>query len=337
MLRAIALRLAGVLPVLFLVTLVLFVLLRLAPGDAADLLVPEDASDAEVARVRERWGLDQPILVQYWRFLASVVSLDFGRSYRYGEDVFQLILSRLPATLELALVALILAAVIAIPLGILAALHKGTLIDGAVSVVAITGVSAPTFWLGILLVLLLSADLNLLPSAGRLPYGIVVPQITGLYLVDAVLTGRFELLGVIASYIALPALTLAFSMTGIIARITRGAIIDVAQEEFITTAVAKGLRRGAIIRRHLLPNAAVPIITILGLELGVLISGSIIVEVVFSWPGLGTLLYQAISVRDIPLTTGIVVTYTTLFIAINLLIDIFYFLIDPRIRASQAS
>jgi ABC-type dipeptide/oligopeptide/nickel transport system permease component len=337
MLRAIALRLAGVLPVLFLVTLVLFVLLRLAPGDAADLLVPEDASEAEVGRVRERWGLDRPVLEQYGRFLVNVVRLDFGRSYRYGQDVFQLILERLPATIELALIALTIAALIAVPLGVLAALRKGSLVDGMVSVVAITGVSTPTFWLGILLVLLFSAELNLLPSSGRLPYGIVIPHVTGLYLLDTILAGRFDLLGLIASYIALPALTLTFSMLGIIARITRSAIIDVAQEEFIVTAVAKGLTRGAIIRRHLLPNAAVPIVTIIGLELGVLISGSIIVEVVFSWPGLGTLLYQAISVRDIPLTTGIVVTYTTLFIAINVIIDVVYFLVDPRIRASQAT
>jgi peptide/nickel transport system permease protein len=336
MLRAIALRLAGVLPVLFLVTLVLFVLLRLAPGDAADLLVPDEATQEEVARIRERWGLDRPVLEQYGRFLVNVVKLDFGRSYRYGQDVSQLILERLPATIELSLMALAIAALIAIPLGVLAALRKGTFIDGMVSVVAITGVSTPTFWLGILLVLFLSAELNLLPSAGRLPYGIEVPHLTGLYLVDAVLAGRFDLIGLIVSYVALPALTLAFNMVGIIARITRSAIIDVAQEEFITTAVAKGLSRNAIIRRHLLPNAAVPIVTIIGLELGVLISGSIIVEVVFSWPGLGTLLYQAISVRDIPLTTGIVVTYTTLFIVINVLIDVLYFLIDPRIRASQA-
>jgi peptide/nickel transport system permease protein len=337
MLRAIALRLAGVVPVLFLVTLVLFVLLRVAPGDAADLLVPEDATDEEVARIRERWGLDRPVLEQYWHFLINIVRLDFGRSYRYGQDVFQLIHDRLPATIELALVALAIAALIAIPLGILAALRKGSIIDGMVSVVAISGVSTPTFWLGILLVLFLSAELNLLPSAGRIPYGIEIPRVTGLNLVDAVLAGRFELLGLIASYIALPALTLAFNMVGIIARITRSAIIDVAQEEFITTAVAKGLTRGAIIRRHLLPNAAVPIVTILGLELGVLISGSIIVEVVFSWPGIGTLLYQAISVRDIPLTTGIVVTYTILFIVINVVIDVVYFLVDPRIRASQAA
>lgn len=337
MLRAIMMRLAGVLPVLFLVTLVLFVLLRLAPGDAADLLVPEDASDEEVKRVRERWGLDRPILEQYWRFLLNILRLDFGRSYRYGEDVFELILSRLPATMELALLALILATLVGVPIGILAALRKGKATDILVSVVAIAGVSTPTFWLGILLVLLLSAELGLLPSAGRLPYGITLTPITGMYLVDALLTGRFELLKTITSYLLLPALTLAFNMVGIIARITRGAIIDVAQEEFITTAVAKGLKRSTIIRDHLLPNASVPIVTIIGLELGVLISGSIIVEVVFSWPGLGTLLYQAIQVRDIPLTTGIVVTYTTLFIFINVAIDIIYFMIDPRIRSAQAS
>src|SRR5262245_47985453 len=225
MLRAIALRLAGAVPVLFLVTLVLFVLLRLAPGDAADLLVPDDASEAEVARIRERWGLDRPVVEQYWRFLINVVHLDFGRSYRYGEDVFQLILGRLPATLELALIALAIAAAIAIPLGILAALRKGSVTDGAVSVVAIAGVSAPTFWLGILLVLFLSAELNLLPSAGRLPYGITVPHLTGLFLLDALLAARFDLLGIIGSYILLPALTLAFNMVGIIARITRSSII----------------------------------------------------------------------------------------------------------------
>ncbi|MDO9441947.1 MAG: ABC transporter permease [Beijerinckiaceae bacterium] len=337
MVRAIAWRVAGVVPVLFLVTLVLFLLLRLAPGDAADLLVPDDASEAEILRIRERWGLDRPVLEQYFSFLLNLLKLDLGRSYRYGADVFELIASRVPATIELATLALLAASLIAIPLGILAALRKGTAVDGAVSVFAIAGVSTPTFWLGILLVLLFSAELHLLPSGGRLPYGVQLPERTGLHLVDAMLAGRFDLLGLIASQLILPVMTLAFSMVGIISRITRGAIIDVAQEEFITTSVAKGLTRGAIIRHHLLPNATVPITTILGLELGVLISGSIIVEVVFSWPGLGTLLYQSISVRDIPLVTGIVVTYTTLFILINVVIDVIYFIIDPRIRASQGA
>jgi peptide/nickel transport system permease protein len=185
--------------------------------------------------------------------------------------------------------------------------------------------------------LLLSAQFHLLPSSGRLPYGIDIPTRTGLLTVDALLAGRPDLLPEVFRYLALPALTLAFNAMGIIARITRGAIIDIAQEEFITTAVANGLTRWRIVRAHLLPNAMIPITTILGLELGVLISGTIIVEVVFSWPGLGTLLYQAISVRDIPLTTGIVVTYTMLFIALNLVIDIIYFALDPRLRAAQAA
>lgn len=335
MIRAIAMRLAGVIPVLLLVTFLLFALMRLAPGDAADLLVPADAKEDEVALVRERWGLDRPFVEQYWHFLGNILRLDFGRSFRYGSDVFELIASRLPATFELASAALIIATVIAVPLGVLAGLRKGKLLDGFVSVMAVAGVSTPTFWLGILLVLLFSAELNMLPSSGRLIYGANIPPVTGLYLVDSLLAGRFDLLALSASYIVLPAATLAFNMIGIIARITRGAIIDVAQEEFITTAVAKGLTRQRIIRDHLVPNATVPITTIIGLELGVLISGSIIVEVVFSWPGLGTLLYQSISVRDIPLVTGIVVAYTTFFILINVVIDLIYFAVDPRIRAAE--
>ncbi len=337
MLRALAFRIAGVVPVLFLVTLVLFLLLRLAPGDAADLLVPDDASEAEILRIRERWGLDRPVLEQYAHFVQNLLRLDLGRSYRYGADVFELVGSRLPATIELATLALLLAAAIAIPFGIIAAIKRGSALDGAVSVMSIAGVSTPTFWLGILLVLFFSAELHLLPSGGRLPYGVTLPEVTGLHLIDAVIAGRFDLIGLILSQLVLPTATLAFSMVGIISRVTRGAIIDIAQEEFITTSVAKGLTRGAIIRHHLLPNATVPITTILGLELGVLISGSIIVEVVFSWPGLGTLLYQAISVRDIPLVTGIVVTYTTLFIFINVGIDLIYFMIDPRIRAAEGA
>jgi peptide/nickel transport system permease protein len=337
MLRAILLRLAGVIPVIFLVTLVLFCLLRLAPGDAASVLLPDDASDEDVRNARERWGLDEPILMQYGKFLLNIIRFDFGQSYRYGGDVFDLILARMPATLEIAVVALVLATVVAVPLGVMAALRKGKPTDGLISVFAIAGVSAPTFWIGIMMVLLVSAEWNLLPSSGRLPYGVDLPTVTGVHLIDAVITGNLGLLGMILSFLILPALTLAFNMMGIIARITRGAIIDVGQEEFITTAVAKGLSRGHIVRRHLLPNAMIPITTIIGLELGVLISGSIIVEVVFSWPGIGTLLYQAISVRDIPLVTGVVVAYTMLFILINTALDIIYFVVDPRVRASQAS
>ena len=333
MLRLILVRLLGAVPVLLLVSMAIFALLRLAPGDAATLLLPEDATEQDVIDARARWGLDQPIWVQYGRFLANITRLDLGRSYRYQEDVFVLIGERLSATLELSLMALVLAVVVAVPLGVLAALRKGKLTDGLVSVIAISGVSAPSFWIGILLVLVVSGQFNLLPWSGRLPYGLDLPDVTGFVLLDAMLAGRPDAFRTGLAHLLLPSITLSLAMIGIISRITRSAIIDAGQEEYVFTAVAKGLSTPTIVRRHLLPNAAIPIATIIGLELGVLVSGSIVVEVVFSWPGLGTLLFQAVSVRDIPLTTGIVVVYTALFIVLNVVIDALYVLIDPRLRA----
>jgi ABC-type dipeptide/oligopeptide/nickel transport system permease component len=335
LLRLISTRLVGAIPVLLLVTMAIFLLLRLAPGDPAELLLPDDATDQQIAETRENWGLDRPIWVQYGNFLTNLVRLDLGESYRYRAPVFELIGERLPATLELSFYALVIAVVIAIPLGTIAALNKGKVIDGVVSVFSISGVSAPSFWVGILLVLFFSGYMNLFPSSGRLPYGFDNPDITGFVTLDALLTGSMDSFLQALRYLTLPALTLALAMIGIISRITRSAVIDAGQEEHVVTAVAKGMTRGAIVRRHLMPNAAIPVVTIIGLELGALISGSIIVEVVFSWPGIGTLLFQAISVRDMPLTTGVVASYTLLFIALNLVIDIIYVLVDPRLRGAK--
>ena len=334
MLGAILLRLAGAIPVLFLVACGIFALLHLAPGDAASLLASSDAGPEDVERLRVLWGLDQPLYVQFGKFLLNVAHLDLGTSLRYQQSVTAMIAERLPATLELAVVTLTIAVCIGVPLGIAAALNTGKWIDGLVSLVAVAGVSAPSFWMGILLVLLFSADLHMLPSSGRLPYGTPIADHTGFYLIDSLMAGQFQTFGVVLTHLALPAMTLAAGMIGIIARITRSALIDVGQEDFISTAVAKGLSRSQIVRRHLIPNAAIPISTIIGLELGVLMSGTIIVEVIFSWPGVGSLLYQAVNVRDTPLTTGVVVVYTTLFIALNVLIDLFYFFIDPRVGAA---
>lgn len=334
MLKSIGFRVIGTVPVLLLVMFGVFALVSLAPGDAATLLLPEDTSPEQVADFRAAWGLDQPMPVQFWRFLVRFLHLDLGTSLRYHDSVGHLIAMRLPATVELALVSLALAVVLGVPLGAYAALKKGKLGDGVVSVFAVAGVSAPTFWTGILLVLLFSATLNVLPSGARLPYGVSVTPATGFHLIDALIHGEFESFRIAVRHITLPAVTLAFSMVGIIARITRSAIIDVGQEEFVYTAVAKGLSRGNIVRRHLLPNAAIPISTIVGLELGSLISGTIIVEVIFSWPGVGTLLYQSVTVRDTQLTIGVVIVYTSIFIFLNVLIDLFYYVVDPRVRSS---
>ncbi|HEV7339014.1 MAG TPA: ABC transporter permease [Bosea sp. (in: a-proteobacteria)] len=336
MLRAIVYRILGSIPVLLLVAFGIFALLRLAPGDAASALAPEDATEADLERLRAQWGLDRPLPVQFLYFLGNVARLDFGQSYRYHAPVSELIAERLPATLELAVIALLAATLVAVPLGIVTALRKGSIVDAFGSLVAVLGVSAPSFWIGILLVLLFSAHLNLLPSSGRLPLASPLAPGTGFYLIDSLVQGQFATFRQALVQMILPAATLAFSMIGIITRISRSALIDVGQEEFVTTAVAKGLEPAAIVRRHLLPNAAIPIATIIGLELGVLISGSIIVEVVFAWPGIGSLLYQAVTVRDIPLTTGIVVTYTLIFILINIAVDLIYTILDPRLRSGRA-
>lgn len=335
MVRTVIARLLGAVPVVLLVALGIFALVRLAPGDAASTLAAEDATEADLTRMRAQWGLDQPLLVQFLYFLGNLARLDLGQSYRYHAPVVELIGQRLPATVELALTALLIASAVAVPLGVATALRKGTWLDGLGSLVAVLGVSAPSFWVGILLVLFVSGHLNWLPSSGRIPLDLAMREITGLLLVDSLLQGRLDVFRQAAAHILLPATTLAFGMIGIIARIARSAVIDVGQEEFVVTAVAKGLRRGEVVRRHLLPNATVPIVTIIGLELGTLISGSIIVEVVFSWPGLGSLLYSAVTARDIPLTTGIVVSYTFLFIFLNVLVDMAYVLIDPRLRVTR--
>jgi peptide/nickel transport system permease protein len=229
---------------------------------------------------------------------------------------------------------MIIAVAIGEPLGLVAALNKGRIVDGLVSFAAILGVSAPSFWTGILLVLLFSAQLHLFPSGARLPFDTPLSPGSGFLIFDSIAQGRFDTLRLVLLHLFLPAFTLALGMIGIIARITRSAVIDVGQEDFILTAVAKGRSRGAIVMRHIMPNAAIPISTIIGLELGVLISGTIIVEVVYSWPGVGTLLWQAVTVRDTPLSTGIVIIYTMMFIILNVLIDLFYFAVDPRVRAA---
>ncbi|MCR4524614.1 ABC transporter permease [Bosea sp. 47.2.35] len=335
MLRHIAGRVLGAVPVVLLVALGIFALVRLAPGDAASTLAAEDATEADIARMRAQWGLDQPVLVQFFYFLKNLVRLDLGSSYRYHAPVIELIGQRLPATIELAVTALLIATAIAVPLGVATALRKGSWLDGLGSLLAVLGVSAPSFWVGILLVLFVSGYLNLLPSSGRIPLDIPLREMTGFVLIDSLLQGQVGIFRQGLEHILLPAATLAFGMIGIIARISRSAVIDVGQEEFVVTAVAKGLKRREVVRSHLLPNATVPIITIIGLELGTLISGSIVVEVVFSWPGLGSLLYSAVTSRDIPLTTGIVVSYTFIFIFLNVLVDLVYVLIDPRLRVGR--
>jgi ABC-type dipeptide/oligopeptide/nickel transport system permease component len=325
-------RVAGTVPVIFMISLFVFLLLHAAPGDPADLLIPDQASAEDIADARRRWGLDQPVLVQYWRFLVSAVSLDFGHSFKYSEPVLSLIMQRFPATLELALIATLLAIVIGVPLGIFAASRPNSWFDNASSLGGFFGVSMPNFWMAIMLILIVSGYFNMLPSGGRATYGVAEDPITRFLILDTILQRDWAGLADAAKYLVLPSIVLSVNMTGLLMRMTRSSMLEVLSEDYIMTARAKGLSERVVVWRHALKNARIMVITVVGLEFGALISGSIIVESVFSWPGIGQLLLQGITARDYPLITGLVLVYTTLFIIVNLIVDFLYAAADPRIR-----
>jgi peptide/nickel transport system permease protein len=325
-------RLAGTLPVLLLISLLVFLLIHAAPGDPTLLLLGEETNAAEVARAKERWGLDQPIYIQYLKFLQSAAAGDFGKSFKYAEPVTRVITSRLPATIELAVFAIIIATLLAIPLGVWAGARPNSWIDNLGTTFGLFGISMPSFWLAIMLILLLAGVLNVLPTSGRSTYGIAGPEQTGFYILDSMLQNNWAAVGDALTHIFMPALALGVNMLGILMRVTRSSILEVMNEDYVRTARAKGLQENKVVWRHVSSNALIPVITVVGLELGTLLSGSIIVETVFAWPGSGSLLITALNARDYPLVTGLVMVYTTAFVTINLIIDGLYALVDPRIR-----
>ncbi len=325
-------RVFGTIPVLLLITLLVFGLLQLAPGDPADILLPEEATHEDIAEARARWGLDRPFHEQYLSFLISAVQGNFGESFRFKESVTVLLGQRFPATLELAFFACLFAISIGVPLGVWAGARPNSWVDNFGSVFGFFGISMPSFWMGIMLILIVSGFFNLLPSAGRETYGVAGGLITGFYTLDSLIQGNWKGFWDALSFIVMPAATLGVNMLGILMRVTRSAILDVTHEEFVTTARAKGLSERAVLWRHVVRNALITIVTVVGLELGTLLSGSIIVETVFAWPGIGSLLIDGLGTRDYPLITGVVLAYTALFVTINFLIDISYGAIDPRIR-----
>ncbi|HXV78845.1 MAG TPA: ABC transporter permease [Candidatus Binatia bacterium] len=325
-------RFAGTVPVILLISLLVFSLIHAAPGDPTLMLLGEDTTAADIARAKAQWGLDQPLYIQYIKFLGSTLQGDFGKSFRYSEPVKNVIMQRLPATIELAVVSILIAILLAIPLGVWSGAKPNSMIDNLGTTFGLFGISMPSFWLAIMLILLLAGVLNILPTSGRSTYGIAGPEITGFYLLDSLLQKNWRAVWDALTHILMPALALGVNMLGILMRVTRSAILEVMNEDYIQTARAKGLQENKVLWRHVTSNALIPIITVVGLELGTLLSGSIIVETVFSWPGSGSLLITALNARDYPLVTGLVMTYTLAFVVINLIIDGLYAIIDPRIR-----
>ena len=325
-------RIIGAIPVVLGISFLVFLLMHLAPGDPVSLLLGEDATAAEIQRTRHEWGLDQPLLVQYWEFLSHAARGDFGNSLKFGEPVTKLVFERLPATIELAFASLLVALLISIPIGVYSAIKHDSLFDHAGMGLALVGVSLPNFWLGIMLIYFLGGQLNLLPVAGRIDYGIQLEPVTRLYLVDSLIAGNFAAFWSALKHLFMPAVTLGTSLAAIVTRITRSSVLEVMRQDFITTARAKGLSERRVVWRHMLRNAMVTIITVLGLQLGALLNGSVITETVFSFPGIGDLLIQAISLRDYRLAQGLIFFFAMMYFAVNLLVDLLYLLVDPRIK-----
>lgn len=325
-------RVLGTIPVLIMVTLLIFVLIKLAPGDPVDMLVSDEVTEEIRQNIRIAWGLDQPVYVQYLTFIKNALMGDLGESFRYREPVMDLILQRLPASIELAVYSTLLAVILGLPLGVWAASKPNSFVDTIGSIGGFFGISLPNFWLGILLILLFAGMFNLLPSGGRATWGMDVPAITGFLTIDALLAGRWDALWDAVRHLTLPVIVLGTNMAGIIMQITRASVLENLQEDYVMTARAKGMSARVVLWRHAFRNALISVVTIIGLEFGTLISGAIIVETVFSWPGIGYLLLQGITFRDFPLITGLVLVYTSLFVFINLVIDMIYTIVDPRIR-----
>ena len=325
-------RIIGAVPVLLGISFIVFLLLHLAPGDPVTLLLGDDATPADITRVRHEWGLDQPLMVQYWQFISRAMVGDFGQSIKFGEPVIKLVFERLPATVELATTSLLVAILISIPIGIYSAIKRDSLLDHAGTSMALIGVSLPNFWLGIMLIYFLGGQWNLLPVAGRIEYGIDIKPITHLYLVDSLLTGNFAGLWSTLQHLLMPAITLGSALAAIVTRITRSSVLEVMRQDYVMTARAKGLSERVVIWRHILRNALITVITILGLQLGALLNGSVITETVFSYPGIGDLLIQSIAVRDYRLTQVLILFFGVIYFVVNLIVDVLYTLVDPRIK-----
>jgi ABC-type dipeptide/oligopeptide/nickel transport system permease component len=289
--------------VVFGVSIVTFFLTFLS-GDPAVLMLPPDATADQIATFRRDWGFDDPIIMQYGRFLARALQGDMGTSLRHGTPALPLIAERLPATLQLTVTAMVVAILVAIPLGVLSATHRGSVIDLASMTVALIGQAVPNFWLSIMAILLFAVTLGWLPTSGR-----------GTWL-----------------HVVMPAGVLAIGLMALLTRLARSTMLEVLSEDYVRTARAKGLREWAVLSKHALRNALIPLVTVIGLQFGFILGGAVVIETVFTWPGVGLFTIQAITNRDYPVVQAAVLILSTAVVLINLLVDLLYGLLDPRIR-----
>jgi peptide/nickel transport system permease protein len=334
MLRFVVRRLLLLVPILLGVSILVFLWIRALPGSPAESLLGEHATPQAVAQIRHQYGLDKPIYVQYWDYLKTVGSGNLGTSIATTRTVTYELGHRFPATVELALSAMIFALALGIPLGFLSAKKYGSWFDRGSLVASLLGISIPIFFLGLILKYVFAVRLHWLPSIGREDVLATRPHPTNFYILDAILNGDAGALWDTIKHLILPAIALGSIPLAIVTRITRAAVLDVQNEDYVRTARAKGLRPLAVDSRHVLRNALLPISTIVGLQTGLLLSGAVLTETVFAWPGVGSWLKDAIFNRDYPVLQGGILFLAVVFVVVNLIVDISYAIINPRIRLS---
>ncbi|MDI6894322.1 MAG: ABC transporter permease [Bacillota bacterium] len=328
----IARRLVAILPVLLGISIIVFLIMHLIPGDPVLVMLGEKASPERAEELRRALGLYDPLHVQYGRFLLRALQGDLGRSIRTQEMVTREIAVRFPATLELTMCALFLAVATGVLFGVIAAVRQYSVWDNLSMVVAVAGVSMPVFWLGLMLIFLFGVALTWLPISARLSVEVHLARITGLHLVDALLTGNAAAFWDALRHLVLPSVALGAIQMAIIARMTRSSMLEVIRQDYIRTARSKGLAERVVIYKHALKNALIPVVTVVGLTVGRLLGGAVLTETIFSWPGLGKFAVDAIYARDYPQVQGVVLLIAAGFVLVNLLVDVIYVFLDPRIR-----
>lgn len=326
----VARRLLALIPTLLGVSIIVFLFIRLIPGDPATAILRETATEAQVADLNERLGLNKPLPEQYAAYMSRVLRLDLGEGFFTRASVAEEIGRKFPATAELALGAMLIATLLGLLLGITAATRRGSLLDYGTMTLGLVGVSMPIFWLGLMLIYAFAVNLQWLPPSTRGEPPAVLR--TGFYTIDSLLGADPEGFLRALRHLALPSFVLATVPLAVVARQTRSAMLEVLGQDFVRTAWSKGLRERVVIARHVLKNAMLPVITVVGLQVGALLSGAVLTEAVFSWPGIGTYVLQAINQRDYPVVQSIVLVFAFIFVMVNLIVDVSYAWLDPRIK-----
>lgn len=332
MLRYIARRLVQLIPVFLGISILVFFGMHLIPGDVAQLLLGDKGTEADLERLRHQLGLDQPVYVQYLRFLAGAVQGDFGVSIRTRQSAIWEIGQALPLTIELSIAALLFAVVCGLAIGVVAARRPRSALDTGAMIGVLVGVSMPVFWTGILLLLVFGGILGWLPLGSMLDEGMTFRRITGMSVVDGLLTGNTAVVWSSLRHLILPAVALGATSMATIARMARSTMLEVLHLDYIRTARAKGMAEPRVVSRHALRNALLPVVTLVGLQLGLLLSGAVLTETIFALPGLGRLAITSMLARDYPVVQGVVIIAAAVFVLANLLVDVLYAYLDPRIR-----